>query len=287
MNPMGAPEVWLESATGQRSLIRGSCFLGRAPMCEVVLANAKVSRQHALINRQGEGEFWLIDLGSSNGTYLNGRRVAQPCRLSNGDQIRITGFAFHFRHPQARTHSEDTTPSEATVLEVRHLTCWLLVADIQGSTQLLRKVPLEAAHRTTGLWLAACRKILKQHHGTINKFLGDGFLAYWPDEAGCPESITSTLLALKTLQDAGEPSFRLVLHYGTVSAGGYASLGEENLTGNEVNFVFRLEKLAGTLGISRLLSEPANNRIKHLLATVPEGEHLIPDFAQKFSFFSF
>jgi len=287
MNPKGVVEVWLESPNGQRALIRGSCFLGRSPSCEVVLANARVSRQHALINRQSQGEFWLIDLGSSNGTYLNGRRVAQPCRLSDGDEIRIAGFNFHFRHPQAIVYSEETTPSEATVLEVRDLTCWLLVADIQGSTQLLRKVPLEAAHRTTGLWLAACSKILKQQHGTINKFLGDGFFAYWPEESGIAESVSSALLGLKSLQDAGDPSFRLVLHYGTVSAGGYASLGEENLSGKEVNFVFRLEKLAATLGASRLLSEPANNRIKHRLPTSPEGQHLIADFAERFSFFSF
>ena len=288
MNQMGVLEVWLESANGHRTPVRGSCFLGRAPSCEVVLANGKVSRQHALVNRQSEAEFWLIDLGSVNGTYLNGRRVAQPCRLFDGDQIRIAEFAFSFRYPQARTRSDpDTTPSEATVLEVRHLTCWLLVADIQGSTQLLRKLPLETAHRTTGLWLATCSRLLKQHHGTINKFLGDGFLAYWPDEPSSAQSIAPTLLALKNLQESGDPSFRCVLHFGTVSSGGYASLGEENLSGNEVNFVFRLEKLAASLGAPRLLSEPANERIKHFLPTIPEGQHVIPDFAQQFSFFSF
>src|SRR5438046_5148163 len=176
MTHAGAVDVWLESADGRRTPIGGSCFLGRAPTCEIVLPNGKVSRQHALINRQSAGEFWLIDLGSANGTYLNGRRVAQPCRLFDRDQIRIAGFALAFRHSQSRACSDpDTTPSEATVVEVRHLTCWLLLADIQGSTQLLRKVPLEAGHRTTGLWLAACGKALKQHKGTINKFLGDGF----------------------------------------------------------------------------------------------------------------
>lgn len=288
MTHSGPGEVWLESADGQRTVIGGSCFLGRASSCEVVLGNQKASRQHALINRQSAGEFWLIDLGSANGTYLNNRRVAQPCRLADGDQIRIAGLIFCFRYPQSGASTgEETTPSEATAVEVRNLTCWLLLADIQDSTQLLRKAPLDAAHRTTGRWLAACSKILKQHHGTINKFLGDGFLAYWPEEPGCAENVAPTLLALKNLQETGDPIFRVVLHYGSVSAGGVASLGEENLAGNEVNFVFRLEKLAKVLGTLRLMSAPAKEKLRELLPTTSEGDHLMEDFAQRFSLFSF
>ena len=100
MNQMGVLEVWLESANGHRTPVRGSCFLGRAPSCEVVLANGKVSRQHALVNRQSEGEFWLIDLGSVNGTYIVGRgRVGrdQLYKLRDRDELVLGGAKLEFR----------------------------------------------------------------------------------------------------------------------------------------------------------------------------------------------
>ena len=291
MNEDTASSVWLESPKGERVPIRGRCFLGRSPACEVVLKDAKVSRQHALVQGQDEREFWLIDLGSANGTYLNGRRVSQPCRLSNGDRIGVAEITFTFHGPTARESlapalsSADAT--DATVHAVRTFTCWLLVADMEDSTQLLRKLPAEEAPRVTGCWLAACRKVLEEQHGTINKFLGDGFLAYWPAGPECSAWVARALQALKKLQEGGPTQFRVVVHYGRVSAGGTASLGEESLSGNEVNFVFRLEKLAGSIGEYRLLSEPARAELGPLLAATPAGRHTVPGFAGKFAFFTF
>jgi len=291
MNEDAVSSGWLESPKGERVPLSGRCVLGRSPACQVVLNHAEVSRQHALVQGQDEKEFWLIDWGSANGTYLNGRRVSQPCRLSNGDRIGIAGFTFTFHGPTARGSfvpeycPADTT--EATVLAVRTFPCWLLVADMQGSTQLLRKLPAEEAPRVTGAWLASCRKIIEQQHGTINKFLGDGFLAYWPAGPECGLWLVQTLQALKKLQQEGPTAFRVVVHYGGVSAGGAASLGEESLSGNEVNFVFRAEKLASSIGDLRLLSEPARAALGPLLAATPAGRHPVPGFEGEFAFFTF
>jgi adenylate cyclase len=288
MNSASATAVWLEPAGGKPLPVRGRCFLGRSAACEVVLSDAKVSRQHALIQGQDENEFWLIDLGSANGTYLNGRRVTQPCRLSDGDKIAVAGFAFVFHGPKGPAAlSADSSTTDATVHEIRSLTCWLLVADIDSSTQLLRKLPSEDAPRVTGRWLATCRKLLDERDGTINKYLGDGFLAYWPAGPESTACVAQSLLALKKVQETAEPLFRVVVHYGKVSAGGPASMGEESLAGREVNFVFRMEKLAAALGESRLLSEPALTELKPLLPTLEAGRHAVPGFEGQFSFFSY
>jgi adenylate cyclase len=183
----------------------------------------------------------------------------------------------------------DSTATEATIHDIRNLTCWLLVADILDSTQLLQKLPPDEAPRVTGRWLAACKKILDQHHGTINKFLGDGFLAYWTTNGQAANSVAEALKALKQLQEQGKgtPLFRLVLHYGQVSAGGAASMGEESLLGPEVSFAFRAEKLAASLGSSRLLTEPAQNQLQSLLPATSEGRHRVAGFSGEFLFFSF
>ena len=90
------PQAWLEASVGTPTPVRGTCSIGRSATNEVVLPDDKVSRRHAMINAQGLGEFWLVDLGSSNGTYLNGRRVSQPSRLNDGDSIEIATFKYKF-----------------------------------------------------------------------------------------------------------------------------------------------------------------------------------------------
>ncbi len=287
MNGDTGYSAWLEASSGQRTPIRGSCFLGRSAACELVLADTKVSRQHALVQSQSENEYWLIDLGSANGTYLNGQRVRLPCRLANGDSISIAGFTFgfHCHRPAGRSRAE--TATDATVQEIRRQLCWLLVADIQGSTILLRDLPAEEAPRITGRWLAACRQILDERHGIVNKFLGDGVLAYWPSSLVPVSEIADALLSLRQLQDRSNPPFRMVLHYGQVSFSGVASLGEEGLSGSEVNFAFRMEKLAANLGIARLLSEAAQSRLAELVPATLEGQHVVPGFEGAFTFYSF
>src|SRR5207245_8617883 len=88
---------WLESAAGEKTPLGENCVLGRSAKCQVVVNTAKASRRHAMIYRQGRYQFGLVDLGSANGTRLNGKHVSQPCRLSDGDRIEIAGSTFVFR----------------------------------------------------------------------------------------------------------------------------------------------------------------------------------------------
>src|SRR5262245_50932029 len=81
--------AWLETAEGERLPMDSSCSLGRCASNNLVLPGEKVSRKHALIHAEHDDEFWLSDLGSSNGTYLNSRRLSQAARLFNQDQIAI------------------------------------------------------------------------------------------------------------------------------------------------------------------------------------------------------
>ena len=66
--------------------------IGRSHTNDVKLANPLrlVSRQHAEIRHEG-GVFWLVDLGSKNATWLNGRRLEaeRPYSISHGDRFRI------------------------------------------------------------------------------------------------------------------------------------------------------------------------------------------------------
>ena len=275
--------VWLEDAEGRRTPIQGTCYVGRSQSNHVVLADERVSRRHAMIHAQNKNEFWLVDLGSNNGTYLNGRRVAQPCRLSDQDRIEIGPGTYVFHHPKSAALSRsEPTDVERTIQDVRAVECWLLVADMEDSTQFIQKAPPEEAPRVTGRWLSACKEIIDIHHGTLNKFLGDGFFAYWPQPTSTAATVAAALSALLRLQQRATPRFRLVLHLGKVYFGGGASLGEESLLGNEVNFVFRMEKVAATAGLPCLVSQAACSVISSELALVQECRKTVPGFDGEF-----
>ncbi|MCI0744125.1 MAG: adenylate/guanylate cyclase domain-containing protein [Verrucomicrobia subdivision 3 bacterium] len=279
-------EAWLESSAGQQVPLRGSCFFGRAAGNTVVLADDKVSRRHAMVHTQGEHEFWLVDLGSANGTYLNGRRLTQPCRLSDRDQIRIGSHSFSFHNPKT-TRPTSLEHAEKTIQEIKTLPCWLLVADIESSTQFTQRLPPEEAPRITGRWLSDCKQVIDDNAGAINKFLGDGFLAYWHAGEEAAPSVAKALKALHRMQDQAVPRFRVVLHHGKVFVGGGGSMGEESLMGNEVNFVFRMEKMAGAAGAPRLMSAPAEALMKTHVKIGQELRQTLPSFEGEFSFYPF
>ena len=114
------PDAELEKPGGERVVIRGSCSMGRAPGNDIVLTGDKVSRRHAQIQRQHGNEFWLVDLGSSNGTFLNGRKVTQPVLLTDTDQIEIGQFRVLFRQssrPKRKLGGE--AASEKTIVDLR------------------------------------------------------------------------------------------------------------------------------------------------------------------------
>jgi adenylate cyclase len=282
------PSAWLESAAGERLPLEETLVLGRAPDCQAKIDDARVSRRHAMINRQGGREFWLLDLGSANGTRLNGRRVSQPTRLRDKDTVELAGFTFVFRDTDSAAAPRRPEPSatDATVREIQQFNCWLLLADMVDSTEVLGRLQTEEAARLAGRWLAECKLIIDTCHGVVNKFLGDGFLAYWPDQRGIPAEVATALRALKVLQVKAQPAFRMVLHYGPATSGGVPSLGEESLGGREVTFVFRIEDLASSLGADMLLSEAATRRLPPDLRPVSAGTHPVNGFEGPLSFFS-
>ena len=75
---------------GQAADVAGDRFLvGRGSDCELTLADGEASRRHALLRPQADGTVVLEDLGSTNGTFVNGRRISGPVTLRGGERVRI------------------------------------------------------------------------------------------------------------------------------------------------------------------------------------------------------
>jgi diguanylate cyclase (GGDEF)-like protein len=89
---------------GRHFLLKGapSFLLGRSSECSIMIPDASCSRKHAEIMVMG-AELYLKDLGSTNGTHVNGQKIAAPAKLKENDVIQVgdnTEFAFLYMREQ-------------------------------------------------------------------------------------------------------------------------------------------------------------------------------------------
>jgi len=98
---------YLVDQAGRKFVLEGPrTLLGRSRACAVYVADRRASRRHAEIRWDGEASV-LHDLGSANGTSLNGRRVRGPQPLHDGDAIEIASAVFVFHDPEATIRLDD------------------------------------------------------------------------------------------------------------------------------------------------------------------------------------
>jgi len=84
------------------------CVLGRHPDCDIPIDHLDTSRHHAQVVLVGGG-FFLEDLHSRNGTWLNGERIGARERLNDGDSIRISESVYEFCRTPSRSPAKATT----------------------------------------------------------------------------------------------------------------------------------------------------------------------------------
>ncbi len=89
-----------------------SYTIGREAGNEIVIEDPQVSRRHATLTRQGP-TYLLEDIGSTNGTYVNGKRVTAPVLLSNGDMIGLADTVVLAVQAPLTTGGEATVVSDA------------------------------------------------------------------------------------------------------------------------------------------------------------------------------
>ena len=100
--------VFVESTPmhGREIALLAGTTLGRDD-CDVVLSDPEVSRRHAFVGESADG-FTIEDLGSTNGTFVNGERIDGARALRSGDEIRFGNTVWHVRAAAAAADGRTT-----------------------------------------------------------------------------------------------------------------------------------------------------------------------------------
>ena len=251
-----------------------SWAIGRGDGCAVMLASRSVSRLHALIQRRDAGDLSLVDLGSRNGSFVNGTRVSFPVALDDQDKLLFGDQPMIFRNP-ARSESVlaastvDLRNEPTTALHTHSLTT-ILVVDIRDFTALARTLPESLLSQTIGTWFLRSGQIAQRQGSWAQKYIGDAVMAVWvhdgPEQVGA--DILRVLRAVSEIDTAtAEISKALALPVPLrIGAGvntGPAIVGGTDYTalGDTVNRAFRLESATKGIGLGVAVGERVYNEL--------------------------
>ena len=157
------------------SLAADELIVGRAQDAGLVLDNSSVSRHHARLSWTGS-TYVLEDLESTNGTWMNDRRLTDPGSLSNGDVIRFGDVPFVFSTDASATMTIISAPASSLAT--------ILFTDLESSTALRRKLGDGRMQELVRVHNEIVRAALGEHGGREIKHTGDGIMATFAAVSG-------------------------------------------------------------------------------------------------------
>lgn len=258
--------------------------LGRANTNDIVLDNTWVSRQHAMLQIEENGTVNAIDMGSANGTLVNGHRIYAPTPLRSGDLIQIGGKSTltFLQNYRVEAPNNPIDEDEKTVAFMTKTKVTVLICDIRKFTSLSEKIGDQKISDIIKAWSNQTNAIVEAHGGRIDKFIGDAVMVLWIEGAGSSPVIHQALacagqiatMTAKLGEKIGNLPWPLAI--GAAINTGEAVIGNVGVDGNRdrtvigdaINVAFRLEGLTSTLGKDLLIgSETAAVLEQKLLST--------------------
>jgi adenylate cyclase len=262
-----------EAGSRQMQLLGNSCWtIGRSDDNNVVIPDRWISRNHALLQCMENGEFFLIDLGSRNGSFVNGRRVSVPVTLRNGDRLTFGQTDIDFYCPSESPHLSSSADSQGTLTSTLHIRrlITVMVVDIRDFTVLTRQLDEKILSAAIGTWFRHAGNIIRESGSWVDKYIGDAVMAVWfhGSKEVSNQEILNVLRAVNVLH---KMTANLHYHYPLpfplrIGAGvntGFAMVGntgsgdrpDYTALGDTVNAAFRLESATKQLGLDIALGE--------------------------------
>lgn len=268
VTPLFIPHLLLQTTNGVRQfpLVDGAYWtIGRSKSNILRITEQWISRSHALIQQLENGEFYLIDLGSRNGSFVNGRRVNVPTLLQDQDQVMFGQSEMTFLSPcieketlqQGRGGNSfelESDPVTDTIHERRLVS--VMVVDIRNFTVFSRQIENHLLSRMVGTWFQQAGEIIKSSGSWVDKYIGDAVMSIWfhGEQMVDPNQLINVFQAVSDLNQMTtdlqrQLSLPFELKIGAGVNTGYAMVGntgtgdrpDYTAIGDTVNAAFRLE----------------------------------------------
>jgi adenylate cyclase len=308
LSSVTTPIAYLEATIGEekRKFVipsNAALRIGRSDTGGVVLNHPSVSRRHALLQRAEDNQYYLTDLGSSNGTFVNHGRVSSPVMLKSGDRITIGNYSLIF--VDEATGTVRTTSGESLITNVLFAPklITVLVADIRDFTGLAQHMDAPLLSRVAGTLFRRAGKVLQERGAWGQKYIGDAVMAVWLHEGLGPEpaELLTVFEALSQLHEIAaslqsalglSAPIRLGagMNTGLASVGNVGSLANADYTalGDVVNMAFRLESATRELACDLAMGQETyhfleasinpTGLVQHCNAKLKGYEHPMPAY---------
>jgi class 3 adenylate cyclase/tetratricopeptide (TPR) repeat protein len=250
---------------GRRIRIAGRLSVGRGDDAGVVVDDPEISRAHAVFAATPLG-LEIQDLGSLNGTWVNGERITSPTLLAPGDAVKIGTTRIEVLSAgRGRASAEQASPTPVEAKdELRPVS--VLFADVVGSTPLAERLAPEDYIALIGGCIDRMCRAVEQFGGVIDAYMGDGIAAVFgfpaATEDDADRAASAALSVVKAIDGYAEevrtnwklPEFnvRVGVNSGQVAIGAVGAAERHPVAlGDTMNVAARLQTAAqpGTIVI--------------------------------------
>lgn len=292
---------------GQRFVVEAQLILGRAD-ADVTIDDPLISRRHAMIHPTDDA-LEIEDLGSLNGTWVNGTRIAGPMRLGPGDIVQIGSASIEIEaDPRERggtvlapvhraggaiasdvpsaARSEAAEPVIAmppSEDELRPVTA--LFADIVGSTTLGERLAPHEVKLVIGECVSRMSRAVEEWGGVVQAYMGDGIAAFFgvpqAHEDDPERAARAALRILDNVKDYAQEietawgisnfSVRIGINTGEAAVGTVGAADPQTVSlGDTTNVAARLQSVAEPGSIA--VGEATAKSLIRTFALEPLGE---------------
>jgi class 3 adenylate cyclase len=245
--PLRGSVVTLASPDGRTVEVRDGEVVGRTAVGrEALEIHEEISRRHARFV-MSEGRWFVIDLGSSNGTFLEGQRLSpnERVQIRNGQRLKISPvFEGVVRIEDTRKEKTVITSGheEPECLQNRRKTMTILFADLKGSVDFFQERGTLVARKWILNLYHMLSSIISAHRGTHVKNIGDAILAVFDDPH---EAAKAALKMQADLREHNRSAQETDLYYLRIGMNmGTVLFEDRDVFGNSVNIASRVQALS-------------------------------------------
>ncbi len=234
--------VILETADGKHFSVRDGDVAGRAEIGRDVLEPyVEVSRRQAQFLCRGE-HWFVIDLKSSNGTFIDGQKIApnRPTPFADGQRIgfsAVLGLTARIVKPapvKTTIVTEPVDPNRRTLV--------ILFADVKGSVDFFQERGTIIGKNWIFKLFRMLTAIIEEHGGTHLKDIGDAMLAIFDDPHPAAMAAVKMQQVIREYNLAADASERYYLRIGMNM--GSVLFENNDIFGNAVNIASRVQDIA-------------------------------------------